>query len=320
MSLEASGFKRAAFAESTKHCYQSHLRSYMRFCLFYSRVPVPVDILTLKAYAAFLARSIKPSSMGGYFNIIRLLHLERGYPNPLENNWELNMVRRGIARQLGVPPAQKLPITLEILQKMYDLVDLSLSHNKAFWAACLVVFFGLLRKSSLLPKSALVDFSQTLLRSDVIMMCQDSCIIQVRKSKTIQFGQRVLELPFSTCSNVALCPVITLLDHLTCSKLKPNMPLFSYVLEGSVYHITHTSFVEKLRGYLLRLGYPAKDYSGHSLRRGGCSLCYSAGMSTIDIKLRGDWKSLAFERYIFVSKEKKNSSAKLLSERASVLS
>ena len=48
------------------------------------------------------------------------------------------------------------------------------------------------------------------------------------------------------------------------------------------------------------VGFPSNSYSGHSFRRGGCSLCFEAGLSITDIKLRGDWRSNSFERYIFV--------------------
>jgi hypothetical protein len=79
--------------------------------------------------------------------------------NPIQGNWDLNLVRRGISRQLGVPLAKKLPITVEILMKIHGILDLSIPMDLAFWAACLTGLFGLLRKSSLLPKSVSSDFS-----------------------------------------------------------------------------------------------------------------------------------------------------------------
>jgi hypothetical protein len=207
LQLEAAAFKRVAYADSMKSCYRSHLNSYLRFCIYYSRCPVPVDQVTLKTYAAFLARSLKPSSLAGYFNIIRILHLERGLDNPIQGNWDLNLVRKGITRQLGVPPVQKLPITIEILMKIHSLLNWSSPMDLAFWAVCLTGLYGLLRKSSLLPKSVSSDFSMTLLRSDVVLMEADCFVLRVRKSKTNQFGQRVLQLPFTACDNQDICPV-----------------------------------------------------------------------------------------------------------------
>jgi hypothetical protein len=74
----------------------------------------------------------------------------------------------------------------------------------------------------------------------------DCFVLQVKKSKTNQFGQRILPLPFSACANLDVCPVFVMLKHLTMSKLSPSMPLFSYLDKGSVYHMTHYTFVSKL--------------------------------------------------------------------------
>ena len=149
---EASAFKRSAFPETTKSTYRSHLKSYLRFCLYYERTPVPVDTVTLKAYIAFLACSIKPGSINCYLNIVRILHSEAGLANPLAENWDVKMVKRGVARQLGVPPIQKMPITIEILLKLHTTLDCDDPFEIAFWAACLLGFYGILRKSTLLPK------------------------------------------------------------------------------------------------------------------------------------------------------------------------
>jgi hypothetical protein len=109
LQVEALAFKRASFSESTKATYRSHRNAYLRFCIFYDLCPVPAAQMTLKTYVAFLARSIKPVSINGYLNIIRIMHLEVGLENPLEANFELSMIKRGVSHQLGSPPVQMLP-------------------------------------------------------------------------------------------------------------------------------------------------------------------------------------------------------------------
>ena len=49
--------------------------------------PLPAQSAHLCQYAAFLARSLKPSSILGYLNIIGVLHKEFNLPNPLTDNW-----------------------------------------------------------------------------------------------------------------------------------------------------------------------------------------------------------------------------------------
>jgi hypothetical protein len=101
LMAEAQAFKRSSFALSTQKTYRSQLRSYLDFCLEYKCVPLPVSQETLVCYVAFLARRLLPRSIPNYLNVVRLLHLEAGLPNPLEKNFQVNLVKRGISRQLG---------------------------------------------------------------------------------------------------------------------------------------------------------------------------------------------------------------------------
>ena len=272
----------------------------MRFCIYFDRVHLPADQITLCAYIAFLARTLNPSSLPGYINIVRIIHVQAGFPNPFKDNWELSMIRRGISRKLGRPPVQKLPITLEILRSMFEFLDFSLDGELSFWCACLVCFYGLLRKNTLLPVSEKDLSPAYLVRGDVVNLNETSFLLKIRQTKTIQFGQRVLSIPFVGCKDIRLCPVSFILRHLVHSTLPKVSPLFSYIAKGHVKCWTHKTFVTRLKKFLDKMGFPSRSYSGHSFRRGGCSLCFEAGLSITDIKLRGDWRSNSFERYIYV--------------------
>ena len=226
------------------------------------------------------------------------------------------MIRRGVTRKLGRPPVQKMPITFEILSSLYDVLDLKRASDLAFWAAALVCFYGLLRKNTLLPFSAGSSAPSFLIRSDVENMSSHSFLLRIRHTKTIQFGQRVLTIPFVSCVKEKLCPVVHLLRHLVNSPLSGKLSLFSYLEEGRVKSWTHAGFVTYLKKCLDLLGYAPNSYSGHSFRRGGCSACFEAGLSVTDIKLRGDWRSLSFERYIHVPAASIFKSARVLADFA----
>jgi hypothetical protein len=98
-------------------------------------VSVPASQETLICYVAHLARSMLPSSVNVYLNIIRILHEEAGFENPLASNYELGMVKRGLLRARGVPPKQKASMTLEILIAMHKTMNFALNSEKAFWCA-----------------------------------------------------------------------------------------------------------------------------------------------------------------------------------------
>jgi hypothetical protein len=280
--------------------------AYLRYCLYFGRPSVPASKETIVLYMVFLARSLSPASIPGYMNVVRLMHLEAGVDNPL-NDWQLNIVRRGILRQLGRPPRQKLPITPAILLQLLSCLDMHRGLHMAFWCACLVGFFAFFRKSTLLPKStASTDAHKALCLKDVQLSPDGhSMQLTVRHSKTIQFGQRTLVIPFHQVSGSPLCPVRAmskLLANMIGLGPSPAQPLFSYYdSTGRLRCLTHTGFVGLLKTVLAKCGLSPSNYSGHSLRRGGCSYAFSLGISPLLIKLRGDWRSNAYERYVTLS-------------------
>ena len=119
LKSEARAFKSNAFAVATKRSYHTHLMTYLRFCFFYGLEPVPASRDTLNCYVAHLARTLKPVSVNIYMNIIRILHEEAGLANPLSDNYELAMIKKGLLRARGAPPKQKAPMTIEILLSLH---------------------------------------------------------------------------------------------------------------------------------------------------------------------------------------------------------
>ena len=310
LTREVYEYKRATYAVSTKVTYGSQLLCYLRFCIYFGRPPIPVDQLTLLTYTAFLARGLKPSSIPPYLNIIRIIHCERGYPNPLQNNFELLCLKKGIARLHGTPAVQKLPITTDILLRVKSVLSDD-SFDKVFWSCLLIGFFGFFRKATLLPRSA-TNFGSCILIRDLHIMDCESFKITLHRTKTIQFGQRVLEVPFCAApAGSVLCPMVALRAHLALLPADTTQPLFSFQLGDVTVVITHAAFVKRLRDILTVLGFQPSKYSGHFLRRGGATHAFNVGLSPFLIKCRGDWASSCFERYVCV-----NAKQSLLAARA----
>ena len=114
-------YRNHAFAKSTAASYKSQLRAYLRFCLFFGYTPVPCRAIHLLRYIVFLARTLSTRSIPNYLNVVRLLHLQYGYPNPLEDplfKHQKTLLMRGIKRINGERVTQKLPITPDVLHKM----------------------------------------------------------------------------------------------------------------------------------------------------------------------------------------------------------
>lgn len=159
-----------------------------------------------------LARTLSTSSIPNYLNVIRLLHLQYGYPNPLEGplfKHQKTLLIRGIKKVNGESLSQKLPITPEVLYKMQCHLNLASSFHATFWAACSaacsVEFFSFFRKSNLLPPSTAAFDPQRHLWNCDVRSYPWGIILIVWWFKTIQYQNCTLLVPVPKVAH-SLCP------------------------------------------------------------------------------------------------------------------
>ena len=299
LELEVAQYRAATFADSTKSTYRAQFKVYMQFCMHHGYMPVPITSDKLCMYAAFLARTRKFSTVRQYLNVVRILHLESGFPNPLLDNWFLRSVRLGIQRVKGDSLVQKLPITPEILLKVRLVLNLADPADAMFWAVSLTAFFGLFRKGDLLlANMRQFDKSKHLRRRD-ICLGPLGATIHLRHSKTIQNSERVLHVPIPILSGHPLCPVQAIIQVFSMHKPHSlDAPAYSLppVVGSSI--LSQSMFSKKLSKVLNSIGIQSSRYSGHSFRRGGASWALQCGFPSDIIRMMGDWKSDAYRRYL----------------------
>ena len=63
LAYEVFKYKSHTFADSTKGTYRTYLDCYMRFCLYMGFPSIPASSFNICLYTAFLARSLKASSV-----------------------------------------------------------------------------------------------------------------------------------------------------------------------------------------------------------------------------------------------------------------
>ena len=224
-----------------------------------------------------------------------------GVPNPLENNWCVQSVLSGIKRIHGTPPQPCLPITVNLLLGIRSLLNLSNSFHASFWAICLTSFFGLFRKSHLLPCSGPKFCSKKQFTRRDFVPTAHGFSVHVRWSKTIQLGQRTLWVPLVAQPNSRLCPVAAIRQAFS---LTPLAGLDSQVFcwYNSDTHanavLTYKGFMLCMKQLLVKLGVPADRYGTHSFRRGGATFALESGVPLDVISIMGDWKSDALFLYL----------------------
>jgi len=292
-------YRRSAYAETTKAAYRSQLQSYHGFCAKFRYLPLPASTLIISRYIAYISLRISTSSIPPYLNIIRLLHMEAGLSDPFQSNFHISSLIKGVHRHLASPPKQKLPITPAILLQMHAHLDFSRPILVSFWAACLVAFYSFFRKSTLLAKSSSHSCKTEFCIRDLIIS-PTTALLNVKHTKTLQFFNRLVQVPLPHIPNSPLCPISALHKLLSLlSGAPPSLSLFSYPLPGGGFsHLTYPSFSKLLGIVLGQSGISPSLYSGHSFRRGGASFAFACGIPSDLIKIQGDWSSDAYLRYL----------------------
>ena len=111
---------------------------------------------------------------------------------------------------------------------------------------------------------------------------------------------REVIIPLAKNSNHALDP-ISHLRKLFSQNIPDDKPAFSYFEAGTLKCITYDVFTKRLKALLTLAGYSPELYSGHSMRRGGSTLCFQLGCSPLLIQALGDWKFDQFLKYCGLS-------------------
>ena len=225
LDKEVLQYRSHSFAASTSKTYSTQLTTYMKFYAEMNVKLVPLSQENLGRYIAFLSRRLCFNSVRQYLNIVRLVHLEANFNSPLEKNWYVTSVLKGVRRVKGDSSVQKLPIMLDILKQIFTTLNLHSSFDRTFWAACLVGFFSFFRKSNLFVQSHLLfDPGRNLCASD-LSLTADGAIITVRWKK---LSSSENELCMSHCLRSRIPLFAPLLHFCTLPSIAPPVIALSH--------------------------------------------------------------------------------------------
>lgn len=302
LDADISHYLNLSIAASTGQTYSSAEKRFLDFCSLYhptSGTCLPATEDTLIKYAAFLARSIKYSSIKGYLAAVRHFHIRRGFELDLNKCLRLQLVCRGIKRSQGTNLTRvRLPITIKHLRLFHSLLAISYTSNYdsvMIWAAMTLAFFGFLRLGELTCNSKFSPEAH-LSPEDVIFLPSwenpDHLSVRIKISKTDPFrsGQTIL----IGKTHQPVCPVQAMKAYMFTRDRTPG-PLFTYV---SGKPLTKDALTSETRQLLSQSGFTSSQYAGHSFRIGAATTAASVGLPPWLIKTLGRWSSDCFERYI----------------------
>ena len=283
----------------------------MYFCSFYNlpdlpaRIPDIINFLQLNSYSS------------GYSHLKHLIHCIDYYheihdtPVPVRS-FALDSSLQRLKRELAGTPNQVLPITPDILRRMYQKLDMSKNKDLALWCGFLTTFRCLFRKSNSVPEGKQYDEEKVLTRRHIVLNHETKTVlVYVSWSKTIQFGGKDIIVPIPPTKVVALDLYTHLNMLFTTVNVSDSAPAFSY---GIGSFISYKSFTDGLKSVLKQCDIDPARFSGHSFRRGGASYLHSLGGTGLQIQASGDWSTMTFLRYLHLTLEDRWSSQLLMSE------
>ena len=296
--------RRAAFATGSRCNLVTQWKSFIIFCSHFDLIWLPTTSLVLSLYAQFLSRTFQaPSSIRNYISGIKTLHCLLELPTDIFHVLELRLAVRGISRLNPHCPKRASPITPAILHKIYSILDLSIPSHTVFWSLFLLAFFTLSRKSNLVT-SGKKHSSKQVSRGD-IQLGTNGLMVNFNWTKTIQFGQKVLQIPLVAMTGSKLCPVKAYSNMVSMVPAPNGSPAFVLPSSVGVSPVTYIQFQTFLRSCINQIGLSPSDYSSHSFRRGGATWAFKAKVPSELIKVQGDWLSSAYMVYLEFSTEQR---------------
>ena len=293
-------FLSEGLAPTTRRSYASAQNRFHQFCIQSGRIhangsPCPADEWTLCLFATSLAPSLRYSSIKVYLSAIRSLHIELGFPDPLQNCFRLQRVVRGIKRQQGSSVAQRLPVTDHILLIIFRSLDLAIPDHCMFWAACTLAYFGFLHSSEFTVPSIASFQAARHLQVDYIAVdvnaVATSMRVRIKASKTDPF--RAGCFLHIGLGRTPLCAVQAMMQYLALRGDAPG-PLF---LRRDGQPLSRSLLTSWLRQILAAASIPG-NFSSHSFRIGAATVAARNGVPDHLIQALGRWNSNAYQQYI----------------------
>ena len=293
-------------APTTRRSYKAGTRQYMRFCQQSSLPSIPTSEKTLLLFATHLAtRGLTYATIKVYLAAVRHSHVTVGYHDDFDSHFtpRVQQLLRGIYKETSKTrrPRKRLPITLKIMQKIKHHLNKQPStyQDKLLWAACCVAFYGFPRVSEFtVPSQHSYDKAYYLSLADLTLnsRCLPTVVqLHIKQSKTDPFREGAFI--FLSKSNRGTCPVRAIVDYLIV-RGKREGPLFVWP-DGTM--LTRNLFASALARILRNLNLTPQLYNTHSFRIGAATSANQAGLTPLQIKALGRWRSDAYQRYIRIT-------------------
>lgn len=228
-------------------------------------------------------------TINNYVSGVNLLHKLNG-GDDLREDFGVGLMVKGLKRILGCVSHPKDPLLPEDLVTIFQYVDLSSQVEVSVWIGVLMCFRTMIRKCHLFPTRE--SDIHLLVRRDVEVK-EWGFILKVPTSKTNQYRQRDFFSPVTECES-DLCLVRQLRLYWSRMELGEDVPIICRPDGSPIFYDVALKILKKW----CNMAKIDKDAGFHSLRRGAATYMSMKGVSLHDIRMEGDWQSMAVLLYL----------------------
>ena len=265
-----------ALAPATRHLYTAGQQHYTNFCHLHTRPLGPAPDITLTEFVTYLADVVHltPTSITTYLSAVRSLHIDRGWPNPLQAAPLTQRVLSGIKRIHGMHSRlNRLPITGTALDRLVRSLQtaswLPIIDRHMLTTACTLAFHGFLRCT---------EFTTSLSRFSVRVLSSPQPHIELRllASKTDPF-RRGAAITIGA-SPGPCCLVLSLARYVDATRRSSNLPADTPLLKiTSGTPLTRAVFTQHIQREITKTGFTnSSRFMSHSFRIGATTTAAEA--------------------------------------------
>ena len=287
------------FAQTTRKGLISHIRTWFFFSLYFGLCVLPATEDSLCMFLELMSLTCGYAHCKALLSTVKYLHASMGYT--IHHTFSLDCTLQGLKRRLSRTPFQVLPIDPSVLRLMYKGININKKSDLALWCSFLTAFYCLFRKANTVPKDDKFDPNCILTRENIGIDRKAGLVyVYVGFSKTNQYRKNDRCIPIPQNDDPCL-DLYRHLDLLFSTVHADNQdPAFTY---GANQFVNYRVFTARLKELLSKAGLEPSLYSGHSFRRGGASFLFSIGGSQLMVQVLGDWSSMVYTRYLYMSAE-----------------
>ena len=308
-----------AKAPSTNKTQQSQIKAWFRYCQLAQIPRMGVGPWHLSMYATSLIASgrVKSAdSLANYISAVRGYHRKNGFDCPTPSQFgPLQLVISGTRRLALRPIKRSLPITPRML---YNFLTTRLPPPfcpvrsnilTTYKILCLFYYLTMLRCSSLIPRSyGEVDTERLVCWGNIDNLHYNGAtgiVVCLHKTKTIQFRERVQEIPLARNDDCPLlCPlraIAILRGIIGEDSIHADAPLFQVRdYSGTLRPILRHNFDAWFNARLKEMGADPSLYTLHGWRHGGIQQVLMSEQNLALAKITSDHTSDVIMEYAHV--------------------